>query len=133
MQFHPVSDKILHADFVLISEDKPVVIGIPVTVTGTSAGVIAGGKLVIKKRNLKVKGLPKDLPEFLTVDISDLKIHDSVKVGDLAFDKIELLDPKKDMVLGVATSRVAQKTDEEVATEAAAAAATPESPAAEKE
>jgi large subunit ribosomal protein L25 len=135
MQFHPVSDKILHADFVLISEDKPVVIGIPVTVTGTSVGVIAGGKLVIKKRNLKVKGLPKDLPEFLTVDITELKIHDSVKVGDLAFDKIELLDPKRDMVLGVATSRVAQKTDEEVATEAAAAAAaaTPETPAAEKE
>jgi len=119
MQFHPVSDKILHADFVEIFDDKPVVIGIPIKVTGDSVGVIAGGKLVIKKRNLKVKGLPKDLPEFLLIDISKLKIHESIKVGDLAFDKIELLDAKKLMVLTVATSRVAAKSEEEVAAEAA--------------
>jgi large subunit ribosomal protein L25 len=130
MQFHPVSDKILHADFVEILEDKPVVIGIPIKVTGDSIGVIAGGKLNIKKRNLKVKGLPGDLPEFLLIDITNLKIHESVKVGDLSFEKIELLDPKKLMVLTIATSRVAQKTDEEVAAEAAAEA-TPATPAAE--
>ncbi|HLN54931.1 MAG TPA: 50S ribosomal protein L25/general stress protein Ctc [Bacteroidales bacterium] len=133
IQFHPVSDKILHIDFIQISEDKPVIINIPVSVTGTSAGVLAGGKLIIKKRNLKVKGLPKDLPEDLVVDITDIKIHQSVKVGDLSFDKIELLDPKKDMVVGVATSRVAQKTEEEAAPEAGApaAGAAPEAPAAE--
>jgi len=119
MQFHPVSDKILHADFVEIFDDKPVVIGIPIKVTGDSVGVIAGGKLVIKKRNIKVKGLPKDLPEFLLIDISKLKIHESIKIGDLAFDKIELLDAKKLMVLTVATSRVAAKSEEEVAAEAA--------------
>lgn len=135
MQFHPVTDRIIHADFVPISEDKPVIINVPVTVTGTSAGVLAGGKLVIKKRNLKVKGYPKDLPEYLPIDITELKIHQSVKVGDLSFDKIELLDPKKDMVLGVATSRVAQKTEEEAAPEggeAAAAAPATEAPAAEE-
>jgi large subunit ribosomal protein L25 len=134
IQFHPVSDRILHIDFISISEDKPVVISIPVTVTGTSAGVLAGGKLFIKKRNLKVKGLPKDLPEFLPVDITELKIHQSKKVGDLSYDKIELLDPKKDMVVGIATSRVAQKTDEEAAAEAAAApaAGAAEAPAAEE-
>ena len=131
MQFHPVSDKILHADFIEIFEDKPVVIGIPIKVTGDSVGVIAGGKLSIKKRNLKVKGLPVDLPEFLPIDITDLKIHESVKVGDLSFEKIELLDPKKVMVLTIATSRVAQKTDEEVAAETAAAEAVPATPAAE--
>jgi large subunit ribosomal protein L25 len=125
IQYHPVNDRILHADFISISEDKPVVIGIPVRVTGTSAGVLAGGKLVIKKRNLKVKALPKDLPEELVVDITNLKIHDTLKVGDLAFDKIELLDPKRDMVLGIATSRVAQK-EGEVATEEPAAGAAPE-------
>jgi large subunit ribosomal protein L25 len=130
MQFHPVSDKILHADFVEILDDKPVVIGIPIKVTGDSVGVIAGGKLNIKKRNLKVKGLPVDLPEFLLIDITNLKIHESVKIGDLSFEKIELLDPKKLMVLTIATSRVAQKTDEEVAAEAAAEA-TPATPAAE--
>ena len=140
MQFHPVSDKILHADFVEIFEDKPVVIGIPIRVTGDSVGIIAGGKLSIKKRNLKVKGLPKDLPEFLPVDITNLKIHESIKIGDLSFEKIELLDQKKLMVLTIATSRVAQKSDEEVAAEAAteatnaatAAAAAAAPPAAEK-
>jgi large subunit ribosomal protein L25 len=131
MQFHPVSDKILHADFIEVFEDKPVVIGIPIKVTGDSVGVIAGGKLSIKKRNLKVKGLPSDLPEFLLIDITNLKIHESVKVGDLSYEKIELLDPKKSMVLTIATSRVAQKTDEEIAAETAAAEVTPAAPAAE--
>jgi large subunit ribosomal protein L25 len=138
MQFHPVSDKILHADFIEIFDDKPVVIGIPIKVTGDSVGVIAGGKLSIKKRNLKVKGLPKDLPEHLTIDITNLKIHDGIKVGDLLFDKIELLDPKKAMVLTIATSRVAAKSEEEVAAEAAteatnaAAAQAAATPAPEK-
>jgi large subunit ribosomal protein L25 len=130
LQFHPVSDKILHVDFAQFSEDKPVTISVPVTVTGTSAGVLAGGKLVIKKRNLKVRGLSQDLPEFLPIDITNLKVHQSIKVGDLSFDKVELLDPKKDMVVGVATSRVAQKS-EEAAPEAPAAGAAPESAPAE--
>jgi large subunit ribosomal protein L25 len=116
MQFHPV-------------RDKPVVINIPINVTGDSAGVIAGGKLMIKRRNLKVKGLASDLPEYLTVDITNLKIHESFKVGDLSYEKIELLDPKKSMVLTIATSRVAQKTDAEIAAETTAAA--PAAPAAE--
>ncbi len=121
VQYHPVSDKILHADFIEVFEDKPVTISVPIKVSGDSVGVIAGGKLTIKKRSLKVKGLPNDLPEYLPVDITNLKIHESVKVGDLSYDKIELLDPKKLMVLTIATSRVAQKTDAEVAAEAAAA------------
>jgi large subunit ribosomal protein L25 len=133
MQFHPVKDNILHADFIEILDHKPVVINIPIKVTGDSVGVIAGGKLSIKRRSLKVKGLAKDLPEALPVDITDLKIHEGVKVGELSFDKIELLDPKKSMVLTIATSRVAQKTEEEVLAEttAEAAAASPEKPAAE--
>jgi large subunit ribosomal protein L25 len=139
MQFHPVNDKILHADFIEIFENKPVVINIPVKVTGDSEGVIAGGKLSMKRRTLKVKGFADDLPEFLPIDITNLKIHEGVKVGELSYDKIELLDPKKSMVLTIATSRIAQKTDEEVLAEtaaieaaaAAATAATPETPAAE--
>ena len=139
MQFHPVKDNIIHADFIEILENKPVVINIPIKVFGDSVGVIAGGKLSIKRRSLKVKGLAKDLPEALPVDITNLKIHEGVKVGELSYDKIELLDPKKSMVLTIATSRVAQKSDEEVAAEAAteatnaatAAAAAP-APAEEK-
>jgi len=137
MQFHPVKDNILHADFIEIHDKKQVIINIPIKVSGDSVGVIAGGKLSIKRRNLKVKGLAKDLPEVLPIDITNLKIHEGLKVGDLSYDKIELLDPKKSMVLTIATSRVAQKSDEEVAAEAAtdatnaahAAAAAP--PAAE--
>jgi len=122
MQFHPVTDRILHADFVQIFDNKPVVINIPVTVIGDSAGVKAGGKLSVKKRHLKVKGLAENLPENVTVDVTDLNIHHSIKVGDLAFDKIELLDPKITTIVTVSTSRVALKTEEEEAAEAAAAA-----------
>jgi len=129
MQFHPVKDNILHADFIEIIGNKPVVISIPIKLSGDSVGVIAGGKLSLKKRNLKVKGLADNLPETLPIDITNLKIHDSIKVGDLSYDKIELLDPKKTLVLTIATSRVVAKTDEEVAAETATA--TPETPVAE--
>ncbi len=137
MQFHPVKDNILHADFIEIHDKKAVIINIPIKVSGDSVGVIAGGKLSIKRRNLKVKGFAKDLPEALPIDITNLKIHEGLKVGDLSYDKIELLDPKKSMVLTIATSRVAQKSDEEVAAEAAteatnaATAAAAAAPAAE--
>jgi large subunit ribosomal protein L25 len=129
MQFHPVSDKIQHADFVEIFDDKPVVISVPIQITGDSVGVIAGGKLSIKKRNLKVKGLPKNLPEFISVDITDLKIHDGVKVSDLKMDKIEFLDMKKALVVTIATSRVAAKTEGEGEAEGVVPAV--ETPAAE--
>jgi large subunit ribosomal protein L25 len=126
MQFHPVTDRIIHADFVQIFEDKPVIINIPVTVFGDSAGVKAGGKLIVKRRNLKVKGFANDLPENLPVDVTELKIAHSIKVGELSYEKIELLDPRITTVVTVATSRVALKTEEEEAAEAAAAAAVAE-------
>jgi large subunit ribosomal protein L25 len=112
IQFHPVSDKIIHIDFTEVSDDKPIVMGIPISVHGDSAGVKAGGKLRIRMRSLLVKGLAHDIPEVLPIDISELNIHDSVKIENLSFDKVELVDQKKSMVLTIATSRVAQKTDE---------------------
>jgi large subunit ribosomal protein L25 len=113
VQFHPVTDKITHADFIEVFDDKPVIIGLPIKVTGYSVGVKAGGKLRIKKRHLKVKGFTKDIPEFLLIDITEVKIHHSVKVGDLTYDKIELIDPKITTILSVATSRVVQKEEGE--------------------
>jgi large subunit ribosomal protein L25 len=113
VQYHPVTDKILHADFIEIFDNKPIVISLPVRITGDSVGVKAGGKLRIKKRHLKVKGYANDIPEFLLIDITDVKIHHSVKVGDLSYDKIELIDPKITTVLSVATSRVVQKEEGE--------------------
>ncbi len=134
IQFHPVTDKILHVDFVEVHEDKPVIINIPVSITGDSVGIKAGGKLRMKRRNLKVKGYAGDIPDSLTVDITDVKINHSVKVGDLAFDKLELLDPKIATILTVASSRVALKTEAEIAEEAAAEAAEhAAAPAEEKE
>ncbi|HOO99559.1 MAG TPA: 50S ribosomal protein L25/general stress protein Ctc [Bacteroidales bacterium] len=131
-QFHPVTDKIIHVDFIRIQENKPVIINIPLTFTGESTGVKAGGKLIVKKRNLKVKGLAHDLPEELMIDVTNLKIAHSIKVGDLAFDKIELLDPKIATVVSVATSRVALKTEEEEAGEAPAEAEAAEKAAPEE-
>jgi len=121
IQFHPVSDKISHIDFIEISDNKPVVIDLPIKITGDSVGVKAGGKLRVKKRHLRVKGFAGDIPEFLLIDITDLKIHHSIKVGDLAYDKIELLDPKITTILSVATSRVVQKEEGEEGAEAPAA------------
>ena len=131
MQFHPVKDNILHADFIEIFDHKPVTINIPIKVSGDSVGVLAGGKLSIKRRSLKVVGLAENLPEHLNIDITDLKIHEGLRVMDLSYDKIELLDAKKSMVLTIATSRVAAKTEEEVAAETAAEA-TPEAPVEEE-
>lgn len=131
IQFHPVTDKITHIDFIEINDKKPITISLPIKITGESVGVKAGGKLRIKKRSLKVRGLASDIPEFLPIDITNLKIHHSVKVADLSFDKIELVDPKITTILSVATSRVVQKSEgEEVAGTAAPAA---EAPAADAE
>jgi large subunit ribosomal protein L25 len=113
IQFHPVTDEIMHIDFVEVFDNKPVVVEVPLKITGDSPGVKAGGKLRIKLRKLKVKGLMSDIPEILPVDISRLNIGQSVKVGDLSFDKIELLDSAKSLVLAVATARGAQKAEEE--------------------
>lgn len=136
VQFHPVTDKLVHADFIAIADNKPVVISLPIKVTGDSVGVKAGGKLRIKKRHLKVRGFANDIPEFLPIDITELKIHHSIKVGDLSFDKIELIDPRITTILSVATSRVVQKEGEaeegaeKAAVEGAEGAAAPAEPAA---
>lgn len=122
VQFHPVTDKIEHIDFIEVFDNKPIIIRLPVKITGESVGVKAGGKLRIKKRHLNVKGFANDIPEFLPVDITNVKIHQSVKVGDLSYDNIELIDSKISTILSVATSRVIQKEEVESpeATEAAA-------------
>lgn len=128
IQFHPVTDRIIHIDFLEIDENKPIVISLPIKVVGDSIGVKAGGKLRIKKRSLKVRGLASNIPDFLPIDITNLKIHQSIKIGDLSYEKIELTEPKITTVLTVATSRVIQKSEGEG--EPAAAAAEPSEPAA---
>jgi large subunit ribosomal protein L25 len=111
-QFHPVTDKILHLDFIQVFEDKATVVSLPVSVTGKSEGIIAGGKLRQRRRYLKVRGLINDLPETLAVDITNLKIGDFVKVEDLVYPNLELLDPARAMVLGISASRISKGMEE---------------------
>jgi large subunit ribosomal protein L25 len=112
LQFHPVSDKLLHIDFIQVIENKPVTINIPIKITGVSPGVKAGGKLRIKRRSLRVKGMAEDLPDHLNIDISKLQIGQSIKIGDLSYDKLEIIDNKRAMVASVAVSRVSLKEEE---------------------
>lgn len=122
LQFHPVSDKLLHIDFIQVIENKPVTINIPIKITGVSPGVKAGGKLRIKRRSLRVKGMAEDLPDHLNIDISKLQIGQSIKIGDLSYDKLEIIDNKRAMVASVAVSRVSLKEEEELAPEGEEAA-----------
>lgn len=132
IQFHPVSDKITHIDFMEVVDGKAIVTSLPVSVTGDSIGVKAGGKLRIKKRSLKIRGFATDIPEHLTIDVTNVKIHQSVKVGDLSFDRIELLDPKITTILTVATSRVVQKGEGEESAGGAAGTGGETAPATEE-
>jgi large subunit ribosomal protein L25 len=109
IQFHPVTDKILHIDFIEVFDNKPSVVEIPIEVTGNSIGVKNGGKMRQRRRSLKVKGLVKDMPDVLEIDITELNIGASFKVKDLTFKNLELLDPKQSLVVGVVSSRLAAK------------------------
>ena len=113
LQFHPVSDKLLHIDFIQVSDDKPVLIDIPIKLSGVSPGVKAGGRLKINRRSLRVKGLTRDFPEHLDIDISNLEIGQSLKIGDLSYDNLLIMENKKSMIVAVATSRVVQKEETE--------------------
>lgn len=105
IQFHPVSDQVLHVDFLQLFDDKPVKIEIPVKITGVSPGVRAGGKLLQSFRKLNVKGLPKDLIDFIEVDISSLEVGDSVRVEDIKLENLEILNSPSDTVVKVDQSR----------------------------
>ena len=107
IQFHPVTEKILHADFLEIFSDKPVKMAIPINVVGDSPGVIAGGKLMTKRRRLEITALPDKLPAEIDIDISSLEIGDSVTVGSLELEDIEFLDPENSVVVMVKSARAA--------------------------
>jgi len=109
-QFHPVSDVLLHVDFLQIFEDKPIVMEIPIVSEGLAQGVKDGGKLTMNMRKLKVKGLYKDFPEKLVINIENLALGKTIQVGDLHFDKLELMNVKDNVVAAVKTTRVAKGT-----------------------
>ena len=107
IQFHPVTERILHADFLEVFDDKPVKMAVPIKITGDSPGVIAGGKMLVKLRRLNVMALPDHLPSEVDIDISALEIGDSVVVGSLEMENISFLDPENSVVVLVKSARAA--------------------------
>jgi len=105
IQFHPVSDKILHIDFYQLFDDKMVTLAIPVQLLGTAPGIIRGGSLRFAQRKLNVRALPKDLPDFIDADISKLDIGDKLYVTELSGKKYSILNPENTVVAQVRTSR----------------------------
>ena len=138
IQFHPITDKILHVDFYQLSADKPVVMEVPVRITGRAKGVLAGGVLRQSFRKLRLKAIPANLPDEIVVDVTPLKIGNKLYIGDIKNDQYTFLHPDNAVVAAVKMSRNAMKNagamveddedEEEVATDAAPEA---EAPAAE--
>lgn len=123
IQFHPVTDKILHIDFYQLFEDKPITMTIPVKLTGKSPGVLNGGSLRFTNRKLKVKALPANLPDFITADISKLRIGNKLYITSLYTDEYTFMHPENTVVVQVRASRnaaVGSDAEEEETTEAAA-------------
>ena len=114
-QFHPITDELLHVDFLEILENKPVTIALPIKIMGTSPGVLRGGKLVKKVRKLKVRGMLNDIPEFIPVDISGLDIDNSVKVNELKIDNITFVENPNAIVTMVLSTRNVEEAPTEEA------------------
>jgi large subunit ribosomal protein L25 len=115
IQFHPLTELILHVDFLRINESKPFVMEIPVKLTGTSPGVKMGGKLIQKLRKLRVKAFAKDMPQYVEVGIEVLELGKSVRVGDLSFDKFQVINNADDTIVSVVMSRALKQAEQEVA------------------
>ncbi len=111
VHFHPLTDLPLHVDFLELDEKKPVVMQIPVKLTGTSPGVKIGGKLVQKLRKLRVKALPKDMPQYVEVSISKLDVGKSVGVGSLKFDNFAITNNPEDTIVSVTMSRALKQAE----------------------
>jgi len=122
IQFHPVSDKILHIDFYQLFPDKEITMEVPVKVVGTSKGVLAGGVLRLNQRKLRVKAIPANLPDFVEADITELEMGSKLYVTKLASDKYKLLHPDNTVVAQVRISRAAMKAAQEAAKAAKAPA-----------
>jgi large subunit ribosomal protein L25 len=115
IQFHPLTEKILHVDFLLLDQKKPIAIEIPIRLTGTSPGVKMGGKLVQKLRKLRIKALPKDHLDNIDVSIEGLEVGKSVRVADLKLEKLIITNAIEDTIVSVTTSRALRQAEQEPA------------------
>jgi large subunit ribosomal protein L25 len=123
IQFHPVTDNIMHADFLELVAGKTIIMNIPIKTEGIAPGILKGGKLIQKYRKLKIKALPEKMPEAIIVNIDSLEIGISIKVSELGNENYTILDPQSSVV---ATVRVTRATEEPVAGATEEAAKAPE-------
>ena len=111
-QMHPVKDTPMHVDFLELAADKPVKVGIPLRVVGRSRGVMNGGRLMTIFRTIRVEGLPKDLPEELEIDITPLRINQSIRVKDINIPGVKTLEDENAVVVSVKMARGAVDAEE---------------------
>ncbi|MBR3088347.1 MAG: 50S ribosomal protein L25/general stress protein Ctc [Prevotella sp.] len=121
LQFHPTTDAVLHVDFYEVNETKPITIGIPVHLVGLAQGVRDGGRMNLSIRKINVTAPYKNIPEFLDVDVTDLRIGKSIKVGQLSYEGLEMATSKEVVVCSVKMTRAASKNAAAEDEEAAAA------------
>ncbi len=105
LQFHPVTENLLHIDFLQVTEDKPVTVEIPVQLEGHAEGVKAGGKLQLVVRKLKVKALYTNLPDRIVIDVTPLGLGKKLQVADLHYDNLEIVNVKSQIVVQVKATR----------------------------
>ena len=108
LQFHPVTDAILHLDFLQVEATKPIVMEVPVVLTGHAEGVKAGGKLSLEMRKLKVRAPYTEIPEKLFIDVTELGLGKTIQVGALSFDGLEVINAKNAVVCAVKLTRAAR-------------------------
>ncbi len=108
IQFHPVTDEVLHIDFLEVTEDKPFTVRVPMRRVGNAPGVVTGGgKMRVRKRYLSVKGLLKDMPDTIDIDVSEMEVGDSVLVGDMERDGLTFTDRHDNQILAIISGRAA--------------------------
>ena len=113
IDFHPVTEIVYHCDFYELSDDKEIVMSIPVHTTGTSCGVMKGGKLAYKQKRLNVKALPANMPSEILIDITNLDVNQRCKVQDIATENYAILNPKSSEVVVINSTRAAAMSSEE--------------------
>ena len=108
IQFHPVKDNVLHVDFYEITDTKPIVMEVPIKLNGLAEGVKAGGRLAASVRKLKVKAVYTNIPERLNIDVTSLGLGKTIKVGELSYEGLELINAKEAVVCAVKLTRAAR-------------------------
>ena len=115
LQFDKVSDALIHVDLLELVDNKKVIATLPLKLVGAAAGIKAGGKLVVKLKSLKVKAFPKDLREFIELDITKLELNENIRVQDVQVPNIELMNPPRIPVASIVMTRLLKQEETEAA------------------